>query len=383
MGIIKTLRYVVPDQILVEGCSMSKVNGVYTQVARLSKENFPVYSKRGERKGKAVVFVICRKKNDCGWLICRWKGDVNQSGTYVKKRMYTSKDKVDPDRKYHRRYRRYTNVPPPTGWRAKRSANSLAPTLKYDYNTTEASEDWETSPLVSAKFRQEWGYDSDIVMVDRGESSDISSVDEVDPWDYESDNDTYSIVTWDSSNEQFNKSANVYLWCENCSDLLLLPYNWYLFWRMLDQCQTWGEIRQLCGKNKRCYKWLLERYERRYEMIKDKKDKEFNVDMLTDNKAVCMDDFNICDHRLYQNNLPGFGLSPPLIEEVMQMATDLDETRCGWMLDWADIELWRKSDKYWLRFDLKDKDVIFKKLEDLGCTLRYSSKLNWFESRFD
>jgi len=105
--------------------------------------------------------------------------------------------------------------------------------------------------------------------------------------------------------------------------------------------------------------------------------------MLTDNKAVCMDDFNICDHRLYHNNLPGFGLSPPLIEEVMQMATDLDETRCSWMLDWANIELWRKSDKYWLRFDLKDKDAIFKKLEDLGCTLRYSSKLSWFESRFD
>jgi len=90
---IETLQYVVPNQILIDGRGIldksSSINGIYTQVARLSKANAPVFSKRGVWKGKAVDFVICRKKNDTGWFICRWKGDVTQSGTCIKKRLYT------------------------------------------------------------------------------------------------------------------------------------------------------------------------------------------------------------------------------------------------------------------------------------------------------
>jgi len=387
-GDIKTLQYVVPDQILVEGCMFTKsrveccplsnMNGTYYPVARLSKANAPVYSKRGEWKGKAVDLVIRRNKNDNGWVIYHWKGNVNHSGTYAKKRLYTSKDKVDPDRKYHRRYQRYTNVPPPTGWKAKWyhiDGKKLhdEPTLKYGYNTSEI---WEKSPMVSAKIMQEWGYDSD--MYDKSEAE--SCVDEDDPWNYEdeSDDNTYSIANLESNIEEFIKSAHVYLWCESYGELLLLPYNYYLFWRMLNQCQTWGEIRRLCyGKNKRFYNRLLERYEIRCSMTKEK----YNVDKLTDDKPVCMDDFNLCEHS-QKDVFFCVGLFPPLIEHVMWQAAVENETQ-NWMLGWAEIKATvSSSGEQWLKFDLKDKDAIFKELEDLGYTLRYSTKLSWFRTRF-
>lgn len=214
---------------------------------------------------------------------------------------------------------------------------------------------------------------------DDSDSDDESDVDE----------EAKTIARWDASNEEFNKSAKVYLWCEGkgrdqygkppgYGGLVLLPYNWYLFYEKLKRCKTWGDIRTLCDDD--TYQTLVDRYER----------KCYSDEELTDRKSVCMDDFDLSEHESY-GDLTAVGMFPPVLEQVMWGAA-INLLPCAgnkflsfrggqhnvnphsWMLDLGNAEgTW--YEEQWLKFDSGEKDEIFKKIEELGCTVRYFPKL--------
>lgn len=93
-----------------------------------------------------------------------------------------------------------------------------------------------------------------------------------------------------------------------------------------------------------------------------------------------MDDFNLCGDRDELQLLDAF---PPILERLTWEVATRDRESHGWMFEYGKIELLDSIGYDWLKFYLKDKDAIFKKIEDLGCTVRYSSKLELFETRFD
>ena len=205
----------------------------------------------------------------------------------------------------------------------------------------------------------------------------------------DSDEEAKTIARWDASNEEFNNSAKVYLWCEGkgrdeygrspgYGGLVLLPYNWYLFYEKLKRCNTWGDIRTLCDDD--TYQTLVDRYERKY----------YSDEELTDRKSVCMDDFDLSEHESY-GDLTAVGMFPPVLEQVMWGAA-INQLPCAgnkflsfrrgqqnvnshsWMLDLGNAEgTW--YEEQWLKFDYGEKDEIFEKIEELGCTVRYFPKL--------
>jgi len=181
-----------------------------------------------------------------------------------------------------------------------------------------------------------------------------------------------SSTTWDSSNEAYNETAKVYLWCKGQYSyeeyaLVLLPYNQYLFWKKLKQCKTWGDIRKLC--NKKTYNRLLERYEMKHEYDSDY---EQDVNKLADNKAVCIGDFDL--EECSDDDTPQVDMFPPPLEQVMWDGA-ASQKQHEWMLDYGEVTEAGNSGQCWLKFKLGDKDKIFKKIEELGCTVRHFPRL--------
>ena len=230
------------------------------------------------------------------------------------------------------------------------------------------------------------------------ESDDYDSDDETDV-----DEEAKIIARWDSSNAKFNESAKVYLWCEGkgrnqygrppgYGGLLLLPLNWYLFYKKLNRCKNWGDIRTLCDDN--IYQTLVDRYELNYEYCSDG-----------------MDQIDLSEHNSY-DDLTAVGAFPPVIEQVMWGAA-MNQLGCAcreschhfhdkqrvenphrqrivlgrksfrhraesphsWMLDYGNAEGIWSMEEDWLRFDSGEKDEIFKKIEEVGCTVRYFPNL--------
>ena len=212
---------------------------------------------------------------------------------------------------------------------------------------------------------------------DTNDGDDNSEADEEDS----SDNDESISSAWDSDNEEYNETAKVYLWCEGCTAyqdgkeytlLVLFPYNWYLFWKKLESCKTWGNLRKLCG-GKRYYYDFEERYKLNHEWESDY-DSDTCLESLTDNKKVCIhDDFDLEDHWSY-GDLPSVGMFPPPLEQVMWKGAEYYKKRHGWMLDYGEVRNTWYSE-CWLIFKYEDKAKIFKKIEELGCTARHFPKL--------
>ena len=103
-----------------------------------------------------------------------------------------------------------------------------------------------------------------------------------------------------------------------------------------------------------------------------------------------MDDFDLSEHESY-GDLTAVGMFPPVLEQVMWGAA-INLLPCAgnkflsfrggqhnvnphsWMLDLGNAEgTW--YEEQWLKFDSGEKDEIFKKIEELGCTVRYFPKL--------
>ena len=183
----------------------------------------------------------------------------------------------------------------------------------------------------------------------------------------------------------------------------MLPLNWYLFYKKLKRCKNWGDIRTLCDDN--IYQTLVDRYELNYEYCSDE-DKQ-----LTDSKSFCIDQIDLEEHSSY-DDLSVVGTFPPVIEQVMWGAANNQigcacretfhhfhekqrvenphrqrivlgrESFChraenphSWMLDYGNAEGTWSMEEDWLRFDSGEKDEIFKKIEEVGCTVRYFPNL--------
>ena len=181
-----------------------------------------------------------------------------------------------------------------------------------------------------------------------------------------------SISAWDSDNEEYDETAKVYLWCDAVDRILLVPYNYYLFFKKLELCRTWGDIRKLCGKDHYYHFEDMYKEKRIYEynsdFDEDSCNKKFIEDEMTDDKSVCIDDF---DHSW--RDLP-YGMFPPVIEQVMWDGA-ASQKRHDWMYDYGENGENSLCGERWLQFNSEDKEKIFKKIEELGCTVKYHPQL--------
>jgi len=339
----------IPDQILVEGCGISEVNGTY-QLDYDDEDSG--YYKSGDWKGEVQDFVIYRQEH-------YWESNDNHTwyiGLGIGIRFYEST--------------RNGKFPPLYGWELSDNGLDPAPTLTYKYKSVDDNITSSISDSIQedTKEKQEKGYETD----DNNSESEAESF---------ASCESKSITTWDSSNEKYNESAKVYLWCEGQYGykeyaLVLLPYNYYLFWKKLKRCKTFGDIRKLCGKGH--YYNFEEKYAMNHDMKhdydSDYDDYDTCLKNLTDSTKVCMDDFDLSEHSEY-GDCTAVGHFPPLLEQVMWEAAKEDKERHGWMLEYGEVEEpWGMGER-WLKFKPVDKDKIFKKIEELGCTVKHFPKL--------
>ena len=99
-----------------------------------------------------------------------------------------------------------------------------------------------------------------------------------------------------------------------------------------------------------------------------------------------MDQIDLSEHGSY-DDLTAVGMFPPVIEQVMWGAANNQlgcagsesfrhraESPHSWMLDYGNAEdTWYIEQ--WLKFDSGEKDEIFKKIEEVGCTVRHFPNL--------
>jgi len=122
----------IPEQILVEGCALSEVNGTYIQRDKSDKcKGFPLYSKKGRWKGEITDFVFYRDINNSGhgyWYIGLQFESTPSSRFFLPSNcIYKSKiNSFDTG-----------TLPPIKGWEAAERGLDPAPTLTYKYKSND------------------------------------------------------------------------------------------------------------------------------------------------------------------------------------------------------------------------------------------------------
>ena len=158
--------------------------------------------------------------------------------------------------------------------------------------------------------------------------------------------------------------SKIYAWCDyehraatyeeismNRHKLNMLPYDRFLFWRNLLECETWGDIKAMSDEED--IKMLKDRY---MEKVKYDWDCAYNVweDDERHINNVMKDDtvIDFADFSLYS--------FPPLTEVLMH--DELWETE-GWVRKYGKVKSWGLGDFYTFEIDNEEREAIFNDME--------------------
>ena len=111
------------NQVEVEGCGVPEFDGKYRK-SEVMHQSAPVYSKKGQWKGKETTFAIFMPSfNTYNWYIGTWIGDIDSGvgpGTSFYSSTYDSRDEVPPS----------CVTPPEKNWEVVGSGGNPAPTCR-------------------------------------------------------------------------------------------------------------------------------------------------------------------------------------------------------------------------------------------------------------
>jgi len=135
----------IPDQILVEGCGISEVNGTYDRIAyKMYGSNSPVFNKKEIWKGEVKEFVIyeCSTNTHCGqWYIGILERHTSLSP--ISFYFYEVRHRNDPQQISQCLDGKIPLInlliPPVNGWTKIEHGVDPAPTLKYIYDAIDNS----------------------------------------------------------------------------------------------------------------------------------------------------------------------------------------------------------------------------------------------------